>query len=188
MLFIPVNAPSGCFCRLWKIPDHMLTNTFQIRFSFLAAFPTTILNLPNFFCSTSASVWKIYFSSQLFDKHSPQREHVHMLQQCDQNWHISLLLMLFHNIPHGTQAKEKEKKNSIYAATSLTFCLRKAKRKTKQGGSVSTRAQSVSMGISIKGILEIGKAKHNKTVFRCWLSLSQITPKNILKCFNKFMQ
>lgn len=140
MLFIPVNAPSGCFCRLWKIPDHMLTNTFQIRFSFLAAFPTTILNLLNFFCSTSAPVLKIYFSSQLFDKHSPQRRTCsHVATMWPKLTHFTFINAIPH-IPHGTQAKEKEKKNSIYAATSLTFCLRKAKRKTKQGGSVSTRA------------------------------------------------
>lgn len=45
----------------------------------------------------------------------------------------------------------------------------------------------ITVEMKIKGILENGKAKRNKTVFR-WLSLSQITPKNILKCFNKFMQ
>lgn len=54
-LFIPVNGTrSGCFRRLWNIPDRMLTNTFQIRCSFLPAIPTTILNDPNFFCSTRA--------------------------------------------------------------------------------------------------------------------------------------
>lgn len=81
MLFIPAKARSGCFCRLWNIPDHMLTNTFLIGFILLAAIPTTILNDP----STWASFLKTHFSSQLFESTRINRKHVHMLQKCNQS-------------------------------------------------------------------------------------------------------